>query len=70
MTLEQIIAKSQEICEHQEYCTVCPLKTMTCIDKRGQIEPNTTTSLQTPAEGLIKLRDYLEKLEKKGKGRK
>lgn len=70
MTLEDIIKKSQAICEQQKYCTACPLSKMTCIDKRGKIEANTTTSLQTPAEGLIKLKDYLEKQEKKGKSKK
>ena len=59
MKLEEIIEKSKEICENQteKGCSQCPIVEFTCIDINGHLSGN--------AEGLIKLRDYLEAQESK-----
>ena len=59
MKLEEIIEKSKEICENQteKGCSQCPIVEFTCFDLNGHLSGN--------AEGLIKLRDYLEAQESK-----
>lgn len=59
MKLEEIIEKSKEICENQteKGCSQCPIVGFTCVDLNGHLSGN--------AEGLIKLRDYLEAKENK-----
>ena len=59
MKLEEIIEKSKEICENQteKGCSQCPIVGFTCVDLNGHLSGN--------AEGLIKLRDYLEAQESK-----
>lgn len=59
MKLEELIERSQKICEKQDGCSRCPLNEFTCIDKRGNID-NCASSRQSDIEGLLKLRDYFE----------